>query len=116
MSEGDDGPFSGSGVEGASRCPGSEEQVCEALATHAQVDASQIGVAVDGATGDLILFGSVPTEEQRRLAEDCAVSISGVRVVYNRLAVGPHVDGEDRSIDTTNPVGPASEEPSDPAG
>jgi hypothetical protein len=114
MSERDDGPFSGSGKGEAS--PGSDEQVCEALATHAQVDASQIGVAVDAGTGDLILFGSVPTEEQRRLAEDCAVSVSGVRVVYNRLAVGPHVDGEDRSIDTTNPVGPASEESSDPAG
>jgi hypothetical protein len=115
MSERDDGPFSGSGVKEGSRCPGPDEQVCEALATHPQVDASQIGVAVDAATGDLILFGSVPTEEQRRLAEDCAVSVSGVSVVYNRLAVGPHVDGGGKSIDTTNPVGPVSEEPPDPA-
>lgn len=115
MSERDDGPFSGSGVEAGSRCPGSDERVCEALATHAQVDASQIGVAVDAATGDLILFGSVPTEEQRRLAEDCAVSVSGVSVVYNRLAVGPRVDGEAKGIDPANPVGPVSEGPPDPA-
>lgn len=115
MSERDDGPFSGSGVEEGHRRPGLDEQVCEALATHTQVDASQIGVAVDAATGDLILFGTVPTEEQRRLAEDCAVSVRGVSVVYNRLAVGPYVDGEDKSIDSTNPVGPVSEEPPDPA-
>jgi osmotically-inducible protein OsmY len=51
------------------------------------VDASQIGVAVDPATGDLTLFGSVPTREQIRLAENCAVSVRGVTVVLNRLTI-----------------------------
>jgi hypothetical protein len=96
MSVRDDGMFSGSRTEVALSGPGSDEQVCEALATHAQVDASQIGVAIDEATGDLILFGSVPSEKQRRLAEDCAVAVSGVRVVYNRLTVGSRVDAAAR--------------------
>ena len=116
MSECNDGPFSGSGVsEGKSR-PGLDEQVCEALATHSQVDASQIGVAVDAATGDLILFGSVPTKEQRQLAQDCATAIRGVRVVYNRLAVGRHVDasGPPGSSDNTNSDDPESAQPPDP--
>ena len=119
MSECNDGPFSGSGVsEGKSR-PGLDEQVCEALATHSQVDASQIGVAVDAATGDLILFGSVPTKEQRQLAQDCATAIRGVRVVYNRLAVGRHVndasvlDGSRKNDESDDPLAP---EPADPAG
>jgi len=93
MSERDEGPLSGTGVNEANRRPGLDEQVCEALAAHSDVDASQIGVAIDSATGDVVLFGTVPTGEQRRLAEDCATSIRGVSVVYNRLVVGRCMDG-----------------------
>lgn len=88
MSERDDGSWSGSGVNESYTRLGLDEQVCETLASHPQVDASQVGVAVDSATGDLVLFGTVPTEEQRQLAEDCAVSVRGVSVIYNRLVVG----------------------------
>ena len=118
MGERDEGPFSGSGK--GYRRPGLDEQVCEALAAHSQVDASQIGVAVDAATGDLILFGTVPTREQRQLAQDCATAIRGVRVVYNRLAVGRHTDAsagdgsrdKDESDESDDPVFP---EPTGPA-
>jgi len=113
MSERDEGPFSGSGLNEGSRRPGLDEQVCEALAIDSHVDASQIGVAVDAATGDLILFGTVPTEEQRRLAEDCATSVRGVRVVYNRLAVGRYtsVSGPNENSDNDNSDDSESAEP-----
>jgi osmotically-inducible protein OsmY len=86
MSKGDEGPFSRSGAAGHGH-HSLDAQVCEALTANAAVDASQIGVAVDAATGDLILFGTVSTHEQLRLAEDCAASVRGVNVVYNRLTV-----------------------------
>lgn len=113
MSERDDGPWSGSGVNESFTRLGLDEQVCEALASHVRVDASQVGVAVDSATGDLILFGTVPTEEQRQLAEDCAVSVRGVSVIYNRLAVGgsASAQGPDGSAGPENPVASASTDP-----
>ena len=102
MSERDEGPFSGVGPAG-NRHHSLDAQVCDALTANAAVDASQIGVAVDAATGDLILFGTVPTHEQLRLAEDCAASVRGVNVVYNRLTVARNnkqdsleVGGEDQ--------------------
>lgn len=86
MSERNDGAFSGSGPKGLKR-PDLEKQVCEALALDGRVDASQIGVAVDAATGDVTLFGTVPTREQLRHAENCAASVRGIHVVHNRLTV-----------------------------
>jgi hypothetical protein len=116
MSERDEGSLSGNGVTEEERRLGLDEQVCEALAAHQHVDASQVGVAVDAATGDLILFGTVPSEDQRRLAEDCAVSIDGVSVVYNRLMIGGQLDGAGDHRDGTRGDGadPSSTEPSPP--
>lgn len=115
MSERDDGALSGSGANESYTRLGLDEQVCEALASHAQVDASQVGVAVDSATGDLILFGTVPTEQQRQLAEDCAVSVRGVSVIYNRLVVGGHTgtQGLDGSADPENPGVPGGTNPAE---
>ena len=86
MSDDDEGAFSRTGLRPRERLRVAE-QVCKALSASEDVDASQIGVAVDPATGDVTLFGSVPSREQIRLAENCAVSVRGVTVVMNRLRV-----------------------------
>lgn len=86
MSELEDGALSDSGLRSFKR-PNLERLVCEALARDQRVDASQIGVARDAATGDLTLFGTVPDRDQSRAAEDCAASVKGVHVVHNRLTV-----------------------------
>lgn len=66
---------------------GLEERVCKALRANRSVDASEIGVQVRGKSGELILVGMVPSDEQRRLAEICARSVRGVKAVDNRLKV-----------------------------
>ena len=86
MSDRNDGALSGTGARHFKR-PNLEKLVCEALATDQRVNASQIGVALDEATGDLTLFGTVPTKEQLQLAQDCAASVKGIHVVHSRLTV-----------------------------
>ena len=87
MSDLNEGALSGPGVRHFKR-PNLEKLVCEALAKDQRLNASQIGVALDEATGDLTLFGTVPTKEQLQLAQDCAASIKGIHVVHSRLTVG----------------------------
>ena len=86
MSDVNEGALSGIGAKHFKR-PNLERLVCEALAKDQRVDASQIGVALDAATGDLTLFGTVPTKEQLQFAQDCAASVKGVHVVHSRLTV-----------------------------
>jgi len=86
MSDVDEGAFSRASAS-PFRWPNLEKLVCEALATDQHVNATQIGVALDEATGDLTLFGTVPTKEQLQLAQDCAASVKGVHVVHSRLTV-----------------------------
>lgn len=86
MSDPGDGALTRIGARYFKR-PNLERQVCEALATDQRVDASQIGVALDEATGDLTLFGTVPTKEQLQFALDCAASVKGIHVVHSRLMV-----------------------------
>lgn len=89
MSELDEGALPGASRIGATRFkqPNLERRVCEALASDERIDASQVGVALDAATGDLTLFGTVPTKEQLQIAQDCAASVKGVHVVHSRLTV-----------------------------
>ncbi|HEX5765120.1 MAG TPA: BON domain-containing protein [Woeseiaceae bacterium] len=86
MSDLEEGAVSGIGTKYFKR-PNLEKLVCEALATDQRVNASQIGVALDEATGDLTLFGTVPTKEQLQFAQDCAASVKGIHVVHSRLTV-----------------------------
>jgi Flp pilus assembly secretin CpaC len=59
--------------------------VCERLTQHAEVDASEIDIQVSN--GDVTLTGSVDDRNQKRMAEDIAENISGVREVHNQLRV-----------------------------
>lgn len=88
------GPFTGTGPRGFQRPPDSlTEQVCDALRANGLVDASAIDVEVRPESEEAILTGSVPTAEQRRLAEECVVSLQGIGTVHNRLTVGQSDSG-----------------------
>jgi osmotically-inducible protein OsmY len=61
------------------------EDVSDRLTDDPLVDASEIEVSVSNQ--EVTLSGTVHTRQQRRLAEDCAESISGVKHVQNNLRV-----------------------------
>lgn len=61
------------------------EMVCERLEDHHEIDASEIEVTV--ANGDVTLAGSVDDRHTKRLAEDVAESVPGVKNVANTLRV-----------------------------
>jgi hypothetical protein len=59
------------------------EEVCERLAQHGQIDASD--VEVEFQDGEITLRGSVNDRREKRLAEDIAETVFGVRDVQNQL-------------------------------
>jgi osmotically-inducible protein OsmY len=61
------------------------EDVCDLMMLDPDLDASDIEVLVSN--GEVILEGSVESRWAKRLAEDIAFSVSGVRDVQNRLRV-----------------------------
>ncbi len=61
------------------------ETVCEMLTEHDHVDATNIEVTVKG--GEVMLGGSVEDRRQKRLAEDIAEQVSGVKDVQNQIRV-----------------------------
>ena len=80
------GEHSGRGPKGYQRSNDRiREDVCERLTQHGQVDATDIEVQVQ--EGEVTLNGTVNTRQAKRLAEDTAFSVSGVRDVHNQLRV-----------------------------
>jgi hypothetical protein len=61
------------------------EDVCDRLTDDAQIDASEIDVKVSNC--EVTLAGTVDNREEKRRAEDCAESVSGVRNVQNNIRV-----------------------------
>jgi osmotically-inducible protein OsmY len=61
------------------------DDLSEQLERHPQIDASEIEVQVQ--QGDVTLTGSVTDRQTKRLAEDVADAVSGVREVHNQLRV-----------------------------
>lgn len=80
------GLFTGRGPKGYVR---SDERILEdvneRLEEHGDLDPSDIAVSVS--RGEITLDGSVTDRWSKRLAEDLAHSVSGVRDVHNRLTV-----------------------------
>lgn len=62
-----------------------EEDVCERLTAHDEIDASGINVGVG--QGEVTLTGEVNHRYEKHLAEDIAASVRGVSDVHNRLRV-----------------------------
>jgi len=82
------GPFTGRGPRGYQRSNERiHEEVSDRLADHPWIDASQIEVSVD--SGVVTLTGSVEDRTQKRMAEDVADSVAGVRDVQNQLRIEP---------------------------
>lgn len=80
------GPYTGRGPEGYQRSEESiRNDVCERLTRHGRLDASRIRVQVE--RGEVILEGEVDSRTAKRMAEDTAESVMGVRDVQNRLRI-----------------------------
>ena len=96
------GPHTGRGPSGyrrsAERITG---DVCEPLESHGNVDAAQISIDVDKEC-NFTLTGSVPTRQQKRMAEDAVESVRGLKDVHNRLSVRGNDDETD--LHSVNPT------------
>ena len=80
------GRFTGRGPRGYQRSDERiREDVCDRLTIHGDIDASNVEVEVVGA--EVTLRGTVETRGSRRLAEDVAESVPGVRHVHNEIRV-----------------------------
>jgi osmotically-inducible protein OsmY len=83
---GERGRFSGRGPKGWQRSDDRiREDVSERLADHPHIDASEIEINVNN--GEITLTGTVEDRQSKRLAEDIAESVSGVREVHNQIRV-----------------------------
>lgn len=79
-----EGPHRGRGPRGYQRSNERiHEEVCDRLAAHGQVDASNIEVKVEN--GEVTLTGTVSDRRTKRLAETVAESVRGVVDVHNQL-------------------------------
>ena len=80
------GPHSGRGPRGYQRNDKRvEEDICERLTQHGQIDAEDIQVKVKN--GEVTLTGTVDSRQSKRMAEDALDSISGIKDVHNQLRV-----------------------------
>ena len=81
------GPHAGRGPRGWHRTDARiREDVCQWMADDPRLDAREIDVRVEG--GDVTLEGRVEHRGARRLAEEIAAAVPGVRDVFNRLSSG----------------------------
>jgi len=86
---GEQGRFSGRGPKGYQRSDDRiREDVCERLTQHPEIDAVDIEIQVKN--GEVTLMGTVDRRDEKRLAEDVAESVSGVKDVHNQLRAQQH--------------------------
>mgnify|MGYP001263665754 CR=1 FL=1 len=82
------GPYAGRGPRNYTRSSDRiREEVSDRLADHPWIDATHIEVMVED--GVVTLAGRVEDRTQKRMAEDVADSVSGVRDVQNQLRLDP---------------------------
>jgi hypothetical protein len=80
------GPYRGMGPSGYRRSDERiREDICEIFTQNGQMDPSNVEIAVQD--GEVILQGSVDSKLEKRLAENIAASIPGVKDVTNRIRV-----------------------------
>jgi osmotically-inducible protein OsmY len=80
------GPYIGWGPAGYQRSDERiREDICERLTLHGQIDARRIEVDVN--KGEVTLRGRVDNRSAKRMAEETAESVSGVRDVQNQIRV-----------------------------
>lgn len=82
------GLFTGRGPKNWTRSDARiHDDVCERLAHHRDVDATDIELKVDG--GEVTLTGTVVTRFMKYAAEDAVAEVMGVHDVHNRLRIPP---------------------------
>lgn len=82
----EEGQFRGKGPKGYSRSDDRiKEDVSDTLTDNSMIDASDIEISVSN--GEVTLSGTVNSKRNKRLAEDLAESVSGVRNIENKLRV-----------------------------
>ncbi|HUF92897.1 MAG TPA: BON domain-containing protein [Candidatus Limnocylindria bacterium] len=87
------GPHLGRGPRGYQRSDDRiKEDICERMSQHGQLDASDIEVRVVSA--EVTIEGTVPDRQAKRLAEDIAESVAGVRDVHNQVRVAQPTSGQ----------------------
>lgn len=69
-----------------------EEDVNEQLTRHSMIDASDIEVQVQD--GEVTLRGYVDSRDAKRMAEDVAESVFGVKDIHNQIKVKQRAEGE----------------------
>ena len=108
--QGQSGPYMGRGSRSYNRSDERVyEDICERMMQHGQLDASQIEVQVEH--GEVILTGDVANRQTKRLAEELADSVPGVRDVHNQLQFRNRAGAPNRWVDRVGYSGvyPASE-------
>ena len=89
------GPHTGRGPRGYQRSDDRiREDICDRLTHHGDIDATDIRVTVS--SGNVTLDGSVDSRHGKRLAEDVAESVSGVRDVTNHIKTEQRGEREGR--------------------
>lgn len=94
------GPFIGRGPKGYVRSDDRIwEEVNERLEQDGEIDATEVTVRVSA--GEVTLEGTVDDRRSKRLAEDLAESVRGVREVQNRLRVSGRATDVDVDVQGT---------------
>ena len=75
-----------------------QEELCERLTAHPDIDPSNVEINV--VSGEVKLSGEVPTRRMKRMIEEVAEDIPGVRDINNQIHVSPPLP--DRGV---HPVG-----------
>lgn len=90
------GLHSGKGPKGYQRSDERiREEVCDALEAHSHIDASEIEVEVS--EGIVTLTGTVEARQTKRLVEEAAEHVRGVKDVYNQLQISAKAQVETQS-------------------
>ncbi|HLH32898.1 MAG TPA: BON domain-containing protein, partial [Terriglobia bacterium] len=71
-----------------------EEEINEQLTRHPMIDATDIEVKVQN--GEVTMRGHVDSREAKRMAEDIAESVFGVKEVNNQIKIQHHGEQEER--------------------
>jgi osmotically-inducible protein OsmY len=109
------GQFTGRGPKGYQRSDERiREDVSDRLMEHPDLDASEIEVKVS--KGVVTLTGGVDSRWDKRLAEDIADAVSGVRDVMNQLSVSWQAAGGGRETASARGTAEASAPDSQPNG
>jgi osmotically-inducible protein OsmY len=94
-----EGPYSGRGPRNYKRADNRiEEDINDRLTEHSMVDATDIELTVQN--GEVTLRGHVADRESKRLAEDIAESVSGVKEINNQIRIRQRGESEESTRQT----------------